>query len=183
MWLFLVFPSPSSEEPSNVLYIPCCLDMSNSFYGCQKVAFYPFQDWVRSFLPVSSGGNLSPRNKEHRDFSKKRTRNKEQTVHFLESLVSLLLRQPFPTDYQFPGGFFSHNFRKTWKWGKALSLTSRLLHSPFSRYMSTFSNFLYFVFQCGITDEELVTLSVRDLNRQLKMRGLNRDEIVQMKQR
>ena len=37
--------------------------------------------------------------------------------------------------------------------------------------------------QCGITDEDLVTLSVRDLNRQLKMRGLNRDEIVQMKQR
>ena len=37
--------------------------------------------------------------------------------------------------------------------------------------------------QCGITDEELVTLSVRDLNRQLKMRGLNRDEIVTMKQR
>ena len=67
---------------------------------------------------------------EHQDFSKKRTRNKEQTVHFLESLVSLLLRQPFPTDYQFPGGFFSHNFRKTWKWGKALSLTSRLLHFP-----------------------------------------------------
>ena len=130
MWLFLVFPSPSSEEPSNVLYIPCCLDMSNSFYGCQKVAFYPFQDWVRSFLPVSSGGNLSPRNKEHRNFSKKRTRNKEQTVHLLESFVPLLLRQPFPTDYQFPGGFFSHNFRKTWKWGKALSLTSRLLHFP-----------------------------------------------------
>ena len=49
--------------------------------------------------------------------------------------------------------------------------------------MLTFSSFLYFVFQCGITDEELVTLSVRDLNRQLKMRGLNRDEIVQMKQR
>ena len=39
------------------------------------------------------------------------------------------------------------------------------------------------ILQCGITDEELVTLSVRDLNRQLKMRGLNRDEIVQMKQR
>jgi hypothetical protein len=37
--------------------------------------------------------------------------------------------------------------------------------------------------QCGISDEELVTLSVRDLNRQLKMRGLNRDEIVSMKQR
>jgi len=37
--------------------------------------------------------------------------------------------------------------------------------------------------QCGITDEDLVTLSVRDLNRQLKMRGLNRDEITQMKQR
>ena len=39
------------------------------------------------------------------------------------------------------------------------------------------------ILQCGITDEDLVTLSVRDLNRQLKMRGLNRDEIVQMKQR
>lgn len=37
--------------------------------------------------------------------------------------------------------------------------------------------------QCGITDEDLVTLSVRDLNRQLKMRGLNREEIAQMKQR
>ena len=37
--------------------------------------------------------------------------------------------------------------------------------------------------QCGINDEELVSLSVRDLNRQLKMRGLNRDEIVTMKQR
>ncbi|QQP34714.1 Putative Transcription factor MafG [Caligus rogercresseyi] len=37
--------------------------------------------------------------------------------------------------------------------------------------------------QCGITDEELVSLSVRDLNRQLKMRGLNREEIVTMKQR
>ena len=59
-------------------------------------------------------------------------------------------------------------------------LDSSIPHFP---DMSTFSNFLYFVFQCGITDEELVTLSVRDLNRQLKMRGLNRDEIVQMKQR
>ena len=37
--------------------------------------------------------------------------------------------------------------------------------------------------QCGISDEDLVTLSVRDLNRQLKMRGLTRDEIVSMKQR
>ena len=37
--------------------------------------------------------------------------------------------------------------------------------------------------QRGINDEELVSLSVRDLNRQLKMRGLNRDEIVTMKQR
>ena len=37
--------------------------------------------------------------------------------------------------------------------------------------------------QCGINDEELVTLSVRDLNRALKMRGLTRDEIVTMKQR
>merc|ERR1712241_1037981 len=36
---------------------------------------------------------------------------------------------------------------------------------------------------CGISDEELVTLSVRDLNRHLKIRGLTRDEIVQMKQR
>jgi len=39
------------------------------------------------------------------------------------------------------------------------------------------------IIQCGISDEELVTLSVRDLNRQLKMRGLNRDDIVTMKQR
>lgn len=34
-----------------------------------------------------------------------------------------------------------------------------------------------------ISDEELVTISVRDLNRQLKLRGLSRDEIVRMKQR
>lgn len=34
-----------------------------------------------------------------------------------------------------------------------------------------------------ITDDELVSISVRDLNRTLKMRGLNRDEIVRMKQR
>ena len=35
----------------------------------------------------------------------------------------------------------------------------------------------------GISDEELVNMPVRDLNRQLKMRGLTRDEIVRMKQR
>ncbi|XP_044759323.1 transcription factor MafG [Coccinella septempunctata] len=34
-----------------------------------------------------------------------------------------------------------------------------------------------------ISDEELVTISVRDLNRQLKMRGLSREDIVRMKQR
>ncbi|RZF37883.1 hypothetical protein LSTR_LSTR009983 [Laodelphax striatellus] len=34
-----------------------------------------------------------------------------------------------------------------------------------------------------ISDDELVTISVRDLNRQLKMRGLTRDEILRMKQR
>jgi len=34
-----------------------------------------------------------------------------------------------------------------------------------------------------ISDDELVTISVRDLNRQLKMRGLTRDQIVRMKQR
>lgn len=34
-----------------------------------------------------------------------------------------------------------------------------------------------------ISDDELVSISVRDLNRQLKMRGLTRDEIVRMKQR
>ncbi|XP_075230699.1 MAF bZIP transcription factor K isoform X2 [Lycorma delicatula] len=34
-----------------------------------------------------------------------------------------------------------------------------------------------------ISDEELVTISVRDLNRQLKLRGLTRDEILRMKQR
>ncbi len=37
--------------------------------------------------------------------------------------------------------------------------------------------------QCGISDDELVSLSVRDLNRALKMRGLTKDEIVTMKQR
>ena len=37
--------------------------------------------------------------------------------------------------------------------------------------------------QCGISDEELVTLSVRDLNRHLKIRGLTREEITLMKQR
>lgn len=34
-----------------------------------------------------------------------------------------------------------------------------------------------------ITDDDLVSISVRDLNRQLKLRGLNREEIVRMKQR
>lgn len=35
----------------------------------------------------------------------------------------------------------------------------------------------------GITDDELVTISVRDLNRTLKLRGLTREQIVRMKQR
>ncbi|GAB6031042.1 hypothetical protein CHUAL_007856 [Chamberlinius hualienensis] len=34
-----------------------------------------------------------------------------------------------------------------------------------------------------ISDDELVSISVRDLNRQLKLRGLPREEIVRMKQR
>ncbi|KAF5287490.1 hypothetical protein FQA39_LY04118 [Lamprigera yunnana] len=34
-----------------------------------------------------------------------------------------------------------------------------------------------------IEDDELVSISVRDLNRQLKLRGLSREEIVRMKQR
>ncbi|KAL7307493.1 transcription factor MafK isoform X2 [Trichogramma pretiosum] len=34
-----------------------------------------------------------------------------------------------------------------------------------------------------ISDDELVSISVRDLNRQLKLRGLTKDEIVRMKQR
>ncbi|XP_018335251.1 transcription factor MafG [Agrilus planipennis] len=34
-----------------------------------------------------------------------------------------------------------------------------------------------------ISDEELVSIAVRDLNRQLKLRGLSRDEIIRMKQR
>ncbi|KAJ8977752.1 hypothetical protein NQ317_001116 [Molorchus minor] len=34
-----------------------------------------------------------------------------------------------------------------------------------------------------ISDDELVSISVRDLNRQLKLRGLSRDDIVSMKQR
>jgi len=34
-----------------------------------------------------------------------------------------------------------------------------------------------------ISDDELVSITVRDLNRQLKLRGLCRDDIVKMKQR
>ncbi|KAF7266546.1 transcription factor MafK-like [Rhynchophorus ferrugineus] len=34
-----------------------------------------------------------------------------------------------------------------------------------------------------ISDDELVSISVRDLNRTLKLRGLSREEIVRMKQR
>jgi len=34
-----------------------------------------------------------------------------------------------------------------------------------------------------LSDDELVSISVRDLNRTLKMRGLSRDEIIRMKQR
>lgn len=34
-----------------------------------------------------------------------------------------------------------------------------------------------------ISDDELVSISVRDLNRTLKMRGLSREEIIRMKQR
>ncbi|XP_014286605.1 transcription factor MafG isoform X2 [Halyomorpha halys] len=34
-----------------------------------------------------------------------------------------------------------------------------------------------------ISDDELVTISVRDLNRQLKLRGLSREDIIKMKQR
>jgi len=34
-----------------------------------------------------------------------------------------------------------------------------------------------------MTDDELVSISVRDLNRTLKMKGLSRDDIIRMKQR
>lgn len=34
-----------------------------------------------------------------------------------------------------------------------------------------------------MTDDELVSISVRDLNRTLKMKGLNKEEIIRMKQR
>ena len=34
-----------------------------------------------------------------------------------------------------------------------------------------------------ISDDELISISVRDLNRTLKLRGLTKDEIVRMKQR
>ncbi|XP_042866360.1 transcription factor MafK-like [Penaeus japonicus] len=36
---------------------------------------------------------------------------------------------------------------------------------------------------CDISDDELVSISVRDLNRQLKLRGLSREDIIKMKQR
>ena len=36
---------------------------------------------------------------------------------------------------------------------------------------------------CGLTDTELVSLSVRELNKQLKNKGLNKDEMGTMKQR
>jgi len=36
---------------------------------------------------------------------------------------------------------------------------------------------------CGLTDEQLVTLSVRELNKQLKNKGLTKDEMGTMKQR
>ncbi|XP_042223182.1 transcription factor MafK-like isoform X1 [Homarus americanus] len=36
---------------------------------------------------------------------------------------------------------------------------------------------------CDISDDELVSISVRDLNRQLKLRGLCREDIIKMKQR
>ena len=36
---------------------------------------------------------------------------------------------------------------------------------------------------CGLTDEQLVTLSVRELNKQLKNKGLNKEEMGTMKQR
>ena len=66
-------------------------------------------------------------------------------------------------------------------------LSCHVLASLFPRTKSRYINLFVYHYtntlQCGITDEDLVTLSVRDLNRQLKMRGLNRDEIVQMKQR
>nr|CAG4645996.1 EOG090X0NUB [Lynceus sp. MCZ IZ 141354] len=35
----------------------------------------------------------------------------------------------------------------------------------------------------GISDDELVSITVRDLNRQLKLKGLTREDIVRMKQR
>ena len=113
------------------------------------------------------------------------TRKKERRgkSHFLFPFYS---SNPFPSP-------FSHSFRNRPKkklkrriaWRTALSLASRLsLLFQWSKFQPTFSCVhCLFCLQCGITDEELVTLSVRDLNRQLKMRGLNRDEIVQMKQR
>ena len=36
---------------------------------------------------------------------------------------------------------------------------------------------------CGLTDTELVSLSVRELNKQLKNKGLNKEEMGTMKQR
>lgn len=58
------------------------------------------------------------------------------------------------------------------------------------RYGKATNSFLLFSIQpplspppCDISDDELVSISVRDLNRQLKLRGLCREDIIKMKQR
>lgn len=58
--------------------------------------------------------------------------------------------------------------------------TSRGSKSP---RLSQMQNAVHTAGMDVMSDDELVSISVRDLNRTLKMRGLSREEIVRMKQR
>lgn len=64
--------------------------------------------------------------------------------------------------------------------------TNRHLHNHNNYANQSLSRFQAPLSPCpipDISDDELVSISVRDLNRTLKMRGLTRNEIVRMKQR
>lgn len=79
------------------------------------------------------------------------------------------------------------------KWIWPLAFRGHSLYFNLARSGWIFSNYLICAptFQpplspspvIDISDDDLVTISVRDLNRQLKMRGLSREDIIKMKQR